>query len=142
MRKELEQKLVARWPNWFGLAGNPRLSPMARGFEHGDGWYSILWRLCVDLEPMVTELEKETGERFEVVQVKEKLGTLRFYVSHHSDAINERITEAQKESSRTCEVCGQPGRTRSGGWVQTLCDEHAEHEEGLKEKIQEENEGA
>ena len=45
MRKELEQKLAARWPNWFGLAGNPRLSPMARGFEHGDGWFNILWRL-------------------------------------------------------------------------------------------------
>lgn len=87
MRKELEQKLVARWPNWFGLAGNPRLSPMAWGFEHGDGWYSILWRLCVDLEPMVTELEKETAERFEAVQAKEKLGTMRFYVSHHADPI-------------------------------------------------------
>ena len=45
MRKELEQNLAARWPNWFALAGNPRLSPMARGFEHGDGWFNILWRL-------------------------------------------------------------------------------------------------
>jgi hypothetical protein len=50
MRKELEQKRVARWPDWSGLAGNPRLSPMARGFEHSDGWYSILWRLCADVD--------------------------------------------------------------------------------------------
>ena len=63
----------------------------------------------------MAELEKETGERFEVVLVKEKLGTLRFYVSHHSDAIDERIAEAQKESSRTCEVCGQPGKQRKTG---------------------------
>lgn len=132
MRKELEQKLAARWPNWFGLAGNPRLSPMARGFEHGDGWFNILWRLCVDLEPMVTELEKETGERFEAVQVKEKLGALRFYVSHHTDAIYERIVEAQKESSRTCKACGQPGRQREvRGWVRAVCDEHAEGSGGL-----------
>jgi hypothetical protein len=95
MRKELEEKLARRWPTWFGLAGNPRLSPMARGFEHGGGWYSILLRLCVDLEPMVAELEKETGERFEVVQVKEKLGTLRLYVGHHADPIDERVVEAQ-----------------------------------------------
>jgi hypothetical protein len=127
MRKELEQKLARRWPNWFGLAGNPRLSPMARGFEHGDGWYDILWRLCADLEPLVMELEKKTGESFEVVQVKAKLGSLRFYVSHHSDPIDERIAEAQLESSRTCEVCGQPGRRHeTGGWIRTLCDEHAE----------------
>ena len=78
MRKELEQKLAARWPNWFDLAASPMLSSMAHGFEHGDGWFNILWRLCVDLEPLVAELEKETGERFGVVQVKAKLGTLRF----------------------------------------------------------------
>jgi hypothetical protein len=76
MRKELEQKLARRWPDWFGLAGNPRLSPMARGFEHGDGWYNILWRLCADLGPLVAELEKETGGRFEVLQVKQKFGTV------------------------------------------------------------------
>jgi hypothetical protein len=134
MRKELEQKLAARWPNWLGLAGNPRLGPRARGFEHGDGWFDILWRLCVDLEPMVTELEKEAGQRFEVVQVKEKLGALRFYVSHHTDAIDERIVEAQKESSRTCEACGQPGRQREvRGWVRAVCDEHAEGSGGLAE---------
>jgi len=78
------------------------------------------------MEPMVIGLEKETGERFEVVQVKEKLGTLRFYVSHHTDTIDERIVEAQKESSRTCEVCGQPGKQpETGGGVRAVCDEHA-----------------
>jgi hypothetical protein len=84
MRKELEEKLARRWPSWFGRAGNPRSSPMAWGFEHGDGWFNILWRLCVDLEPMAMEIEKETGECFLVLQVKEKLGTLRFYIAHHT----------------------------------------------------------
>ena len=103
---------------------------MPFGFQCGDGWIRILWRLCVDLEPLVTELEEENGERFEVVQVKEKLGTLRFYVSHHSDAINERIEEAQKEASRTCEVCGQPGKQRKiGGGVRAACEEHAQRPE-------------
>jgi hypothetical protein len=76
MRKELEEKLARRWPSWFGLAGDPVSNPMARGFQHGDGWFSVLWRLCLDLEPLVAELEKETGERFEVLQVKQKLGTV------------------------------------------------------------------
>jgi hypothetical protein len=67
---------------------------MAWGFECGDGWFEILWRLCVDLEPLVTGLERDTGEQFEVVQVKQKLGTLRFYVSHHTDSIDERIGAA------------------------------------------------
>jgi hypothetical protein len=99
MRKELEQKLARRWPNCFGLAGNPRLSPMPLGFQCGDGWYNIHLRLCADLEPLVAELEKETGGRFDVVQVKQKLGPLRFYASHHTDRIDERIAEAQGKSA-------------------------------------------
>jgi len=126
MRKELEQKLVKRFPPWFSVNGGVRHTLMPFGFQCGDGWFNILWRLCVELEPLVAELEQETGERFEVVQVKEELGTLRFYVSHHSDPIDERITEAQKESSRTCEVCGQPGKQRqTDGEVRAVCDKHA-----------------
>ena len=83
MHKDLEQKTVERFPSWF----------------------NILWRLCVDLEPLVAELENEPGERFEVLQVKEKFGTLRFYVSHHTDAIDGRIAAAQEEgrAKRLCE---------------------------------------
>jgi hypothetical protein len=104
---------------------------MPRGFELGDGWFNILWVLCVDLEPLVADLEKRTGERFEVVQVKEKLGTLCFYVSHHADPIDERIMEAQEESSRTCEVCGQQGKQRkTGGGVRAVCNTHAQRPGG------------
>ena len=73
----------------------------------------------------MTELEKETGERFEVLQVKEKLGTLRFYASHHTKATDRLIEGAGVESSRTCERCGQLGRQREPGG-RVACDEHAE----------------
>ena len=55
MRKELEQQLVAGWPNWFGLAGNTRLSPTARGFDTAMGgtascggyvWTGSRWSVC------------------------------------------------------------------------------------------------
>src|ERR1700722_4469921 len=78
MRKELQQRLVERWPAWFNTGGDIRHTAMARGFEHDDGWFDILWRLCEDLEPLVAEFEQETGSQFEVLQVKEKFGGLRF----------------------------------------------------------------
>jgi hypothetical protein len=124
MQKHLEQKLVERWPAWFNTEGDIRCTAMARGFEHGDGWFDILWRLCEDLEPLVTEIERAGGPKFEVLQVKEKLGGLRIYVNRHSDAIERCLGIAADESFRTCEVCGQPGRQRGGGWIKTLCDEH------------------
>ena len=125
MRKELEHKLIERWPTWFDTEGDIKETAMARGFEHDDGWFDILWRLCVDLEPLVVEFEKETGSQFEVLQVKEKFGGLRFYVNcRRGDAIRQRILAAREESVHTCEICGQPGELREDRWIKTLCDEH------------------
>jgi hypothetical protein len=126
MRRELEQKLVERWPSWFKVNGDPCETRMGDGFYHGDGWFDIVWRLCEDLEPLVAEAEKATGRPFEVLQVKQKFGEPRFYVSHRrTDAIQQRIEAAQLESLRTCEVCGQPGSRREGDWSPVVCDEHA-----------------
>jgi hypothetical protein len=126
MRKELEQKLFERWPTWFNTGGDIRCTAMPRGFEHDDGWFDILWRLCVDLEPLVAEFEATGGQKFEVLQVKEKFGGLRFYVNcRRNEAISQRILTAQEESLHTCEVCGQPGELRENGLIKTLCDERA-----------------
>jgi hypothetical protein len=119
MHRKLEQKLVSRWPSWFKVNGSTFETRMVDGFAHGDGWFAIVWRLCEDLEPIV-------GEGFEVTQVKEKFGELRFYVRHgwRTEAIEKCIEAAQLEALRTCEVCGQPGKAREGDWT-PVCDEHA-----------------
>ncbi len=35
MRRELEQKLVERWPSWFNVTGNQRETRIADGLAHG-----------------------------------------------------------------------------------------------------------
>ena len=75
---------------------------------------------------MVAKFEQEAGLQFEVLQVKEKFGVLRFYVNcSRNDAVGQRIGIAAEESFHTCEVCGQPGELRECDWIKTLCDEHA-----------------
>ena len=59
-----------------------------------------------------------------VLQVKEKWGGLRFYVDGTAEWL-DFIDEMEARSLETCEVCGQPGKPREGGWIRTLCDEHA-----------------
>jgi len=140
MHKALEQKLVERWPTWFNTGGDVRHTLMSFGFQHDDGWFGIVWRLCEHLEPLVAEMEQAGGGEFEVLQVKEKFGGLRIHVKHANDAIRQRIEVAIQESFHTCEICGQPGKLRENGWIKTLCDAHAsargEHQ-GCPESVQE-----
>lgn len=128
MKRELEQRIVERWPSWFDVHGSIQRTLMPFGFEHGDGWFELVWHLCERLDPLVKQFEEETGERFEVVQVKEKFGGLRFYTNLTSDAISDAINDAEHESLKTCEECGKPGKPNRGGWIQTRCREHASFE--------------
>jgi hypothetical protein len=82
----------------------------------GPGWGKIVQRLIRDL--FLLEWDGELH------QIKEKFGGLRFYIGGGSDAIFNRIDQAEKESFKTCEVCGEPGKSTNDGWVRTLCTRH------------------
>ena len=83
----------------------------------GPGWGAIIERLVNDLFAL--------GWGGTVLQVKEKFGGLCFYIGSASEAVFKRIDSAEAESYKTCEECGEPGALRGGGWLRTLCDEHA-----------------
>jgi hypothetical protein len=86
-------------------------------FSVGYGWYPIVKDLITDLI--------ELGWNKQVVQVKEKFGGLRFYINEGSKEIYDKISDAEKLSYETCEICGEKGEPRKDmGWITTLCDEH------------------
>jgi hypothetical protein len=133
MTKELQNKLFEKYPELFVQKGlSPSESPMAWGITCGDGWYDIIDTLCHRIvsytknkSKHLTSEANNVGEIVvEVVQVKEKFGTLRFYISEGDDVIYELINFAEEMSAVTCEVCGSPGVMRNRGWMQTLCDAH------------------
>lgn len=74
------------------------------------------------------KLEAKPVPTFVAAQVKEKFGTLRFYYDGGDDYINGVVSFAENSSAHTCEECGLPGKLRHGGWVRTLCDNHAKVE--------------
>lgn len=102
-------------------------------YERGENWNQWLE------DPINLEKEKnfylasppfwmrDFKEPCEVVatQVKEKFGTLRFYVNGSDEYVDGAISMAEHMSAKTCEICGQSGKIRNGGWVRTLCDSHA-----------------
>lgn len=88
-------------------------------FQVSLGWNLIIKNLIQDLIKL--------GWNKEVIQVKEKFGGLRFYINEGTDAIHERIGQAELESMKTCEITGKPGKLRTDiGWYRTLCDEEYE----------------
>lgn len=128
MKKELEEKLVKRFPNLYGDYNNknPRETLMCFGFEHGDGWYELIYDLSMELEPLIEKyIEENPDEEYypRAMQVKEKYGGLRFYMSSATDEMYDIIENYEMLSERTCEICGNPGEIRPGGWITTLCDE-------------------
>ena len=98
----------------------------ARYLEIEKGWFPLIDNLCSHLQ-FNTDNNNHTGKypQVEAVQVKEKFGGLRFYVNEATDGQYAVISFVESLSIKTCEVCGAPGKQRGGGWIKTLCDEHA-----------------
>ena len=101
----------------------PLLYVNKRGFEHGDGWFELIKECSLELESYINSLPLDERPRFAVLQVKEKFGTLRFYLSGYSHVTERVIGVAEKKSAITCEKCGKPGRLHTEfGWYTTMCD--------------------
>lgn len=86
-------------------------------FSVSSGWYPLIKKLIEDLIKL--------GWNKQVCQVKEKFGGLRFYINEGSKEIHDRISEAEKLSYKTCEMCGEEGELRTKiRWFTTLCNKH------------------
>jgi hypothetical protein len=96
----------------FGVSTNP-------------GWYPMVEKLLLDIRA----LPKDDG-LVRINQIKEKFGGLRVYaeVSGSGDfkeRVRGMIEQAEKQASRTCEFCSNPGVLRSAGWMRVTCEKHS-----------------
>lgn len=130
------QKLEKSYPEMFK---NPY-----GGFAIGPGWWPIIEALCGQIHHHVKwrQEQKEKYGRYDgcpdviVEQIKEKFGGLRFYYQGGDDTVDGMVRMAESWAARSCEECGKPGRSRGGGWIRTLCDEHEEmRQEEYKKRL-------
>ena len=99
----------------------------------GDSWYGIRWSVghpLVAIDVLIRWAKVELGFCSpppywpRVSQIKEKYGTLRFYLTSGTDKMYKIVELAERKSARTCEACGKPGKLRGRGWVYTACKKH------------------
>ena len=101
---------------------NPNNSPYACwGVECGRGWYNLLETLLTKLDVL------DTAKIIRVTQIKEKFGTLRFYIGGGTEEQYSAINLAELMSSNICERCGKFDSSikpsTDSCWVSTRCKE-------------------
>ena len=82
----------------------------------GKGWSKIIDMLYDELP---------IPDKMQVHQVKQKFGSLRFYVGSATQEEYNIIDKAEKMSETTCEDCGEPATVKTLGsyWLTCLCDD-------------------
>lgn len=120
MNREKEKRLIAEFPILYKEHHPlyPEECDIPFHFECGDGWYYLLYRLSQRISYI---LQRDNLDCY-AVQVKEKFGGLRFYMSTTNDEIENEISMAEKIAEKTCEKCGKPGELiNNRGWMITSC---------------------
>ena len=121
---EFVARLEGKYPEMF--------SEPYGGICVGEGWWPIIEALCDHIHHHI-KFKNDQRDRWNrgngcepvtVRQIKEKFGGLRFYYDGGDPAIAGMVSMGEAWASRSCEVCGNVGKSRSGGWIRTLCDKH------------------
>ena len=114
------QDLIVKYPKIFVQHKlSMQETCMCWGIECGIGWYELIDNLCSHLQ---WDIDHNGYPQIEAVQVKEKYGTLRFYINGGNDKQNGMISFAEFLSGAICEHCGSMDNvSQTKGWIVTLC---------------------
>lgn len=104
------------------------------------GWAGLVEQLLADIDGLLTDAQ---AQRFEVGQIKEKFGTLRFYwkLQESGQASDDErllrvrmmalVREAERHSATVCERCGAPGTLGENmGWYRVRCESCGDNARG------------
>jgi hypothetical protein len=128
MKKELDEKLCRDFPLLYSDR-NLSISEteISWGFQCNDGWFNLIYELSEKLERMIETWIIANGSvenHPRACCVKEKFGTLRFYLASDTDEMYDEIRKYERKSKEVCEVCGEPGKLGGKYWLKTTCKKH------------------
>lgn len=122
MNRRKEHRLCHEFPNLFQDYGkDPSSTCMTWGCSISDGWFKLLYKLCKDIKAQTSHWSEEDKQKLKFVQIKEKFGSLRIYMSMCSPLVEVLIDQAERKSAKICEYCGKKGKFTNDGWIKVLC---------------------
>lgn len=127
--EQFENELKTKYPDLF--------DGQDIGLWVDEGWHHIIFSLCRQINAWVKFVNNDPKREkidVKISQIKEKFGGLRFYYDGGDQYVAGMVQMAEIWASHTCEVCGERGTSRSGGWIKTLCDVHDKERKAAYEK--------
>lgn len=106
------------------IEDHPLLYSYCKCLEIPRGWLKLVYELSSKIEEIIECQGRAGYDHCYASQVKEKYGTLRFYMATETDEISKLIEEYENISAHTCEICGEPGKLYDNGWCHTYCEAH------------------
>jgi hypothetical protein len=124
MNEEKTKKLIESFPLVFNSDFH---------FECDCGWYDLITSCAEKLTNVIKKLPNEMHGMFKTLQLKEKFGSMRWYICYPTEEYPEQrddflniIREVESKSCFTCEYCGSPGKVQpvkpGAHWVMCLCE--------------------
>lgn len=151
--KNKRQELYDKYPKLFRQKDlSAQETCMCWGISCGDGWFKIIDEACEKLNALANEYnatiefsqvkEKYGGlrlyldityegnnEKQIVIDIMSPNGDVNTFTKTSKEVFWQKVhditSQAEELSYKTCEVCGEPGVTREGSWISTLCDTHS-----------------
>jgi Txe/YoeB family toxin of Txe-Axe toxin-antitoxin module len=126
MKKELEDKIVGEFPEFFpNFRGDPGKTCLAWGLAIGAGWFDLFYKLCQDVKAL-------NPKEFRFEQIKTKFGGLRAYCIIVEDdkelrnKVSKLVSKAESDSYKICEDCGSVDNVTNdvigtSSWIVTMC---------------------
>lgn len=120
MDEKLEKQLYGKYPKLFRQKDlSMRETCMNWGVCTGNGWYFLIDNLCSCIQSYIDANNKP---QVEIVQLKEKFGSMRFYTDGADELVQGMIWLAEHQSYYICESCGSIiDVIHTKGYIQTLC---------------------
>ena len=131
MKTKLKKILQEKYPTLYGgRTIDIDTLPIKSGLSVGDGWFYLI--------DVLSELIVENHSAAVAAQIKEKFGTLRFYLRKYPKQLGYvfGLTNiAQSLSEIICEECGKHGAMYCDDWVCVRCEEHKISDQYKKQTV-------
>lgn len=103
-------------PKWVDFT---MLDDMPRGWRESFGI-----KMCEEIKELL--IKENKFEEYQVMQIKEKFGELRWYGNYVSPELSKILDKYTKLSRFTCVGCGKTAKHVSIPWIFPICDKCSE----------------